>query len=312
MSKYIFRRLILLIPVLLGVSFIIFAIMNIIPGDPAALILGDGAPMEAREQLNKELGLDDPFLVRYGRYVVNAIQGDFGFSYRTRQPVFEEIFARFPTTLKLATGAMLVSVAIALPLGVISAVKQYSAFDMISSVMAMMLCSIPAFWLGLLSILLFALHLRWIPSNGADTWQAFIMPVITLSLPSAAEILRLTRSTMLETIRQDYVRTAKAKGAAKAKVVWQHALRNALLPIITVIGMHFGALLGGSVIIESVFAMPGVGSLSITAIRSKDTPQVMASVLLLAVVFCFIMLAVDLFYALIDPRIRAKYSRSEG
>ena len=309
MRKYILRRLILLIPVLLGVSFIIFTIMNIIPGDPAALILGDGAPMEARDQLNHELGLDDPFFVRYGRYVLNAVQGDFGFSYRTRQPVFEEIFARFPTTIKLATGAMLVAVAIALPLGVISAVKQYSAFDMISSVMAMMLCSIPAFWLGLLSILLFALHLRWIPSNGADTWQAFIMPIITLSLPSAAEILRLTRSTMLETIRQDYVRTAKAKGATKVIVVWKHALRNALLPIITVIGMHFGALLGGSVIIESVFAMPGVGSLSITAIRSKDTPQVMASVLLLAVVFCFIMLAVDLLYALIDPRIRAKYSR---
>jgi len=173
----------------------------------------------------------------------------------------------------------------------------------------MILCSVPAFWLGLLSILLFALHLRWLPSNGADTWQAFILPIVVLSLPSAAEILRLTRSTMLETIRQDYIRTTKAKGATEAIVILKHALRNALLPIITVIGMHFGALLGGSVIIESVFAMPGVGSLAITSIRSKDTPQVMASVLLLAVVFCFIMLIVDLLYALIDPRIRAKYRK---
>jgi peptide/nickel transport system permease protein len=298
-----------MVPVLLGVSFIIFTIMSLIPGDAAALILGEGAPMEAREQLNAELGLNDPYLVRYVRYIANALQGDFGMSYRTRQPVFEEIFARFPTTVLLAIGAMITAVAIALPIGVFSAVKQYSAFDMISSVSAMMLCSVPAFWLGLLSILLFALKLRWLPSNGADSIHSFILPILALSLPTAAELLRLSRSTMLETIRQDYVRTARAKGATERIVIWKHALKNALLPIVTVVGMHFGGQLGGSVIVESVFALPGVGFLAVTAIRSKDTPQVMASVLLLAVGLCFVMLLIDILYTVIDPRVRAKYSK---
>jgi len=241
--------------------------------------------------------------------VLNALQGNFGLSYRTRTPVFTEIFSRFPTTMKLAAGAMLLSVAIGVPLGILSAVKQYSALDVINSVTAMFFSSIPAFWLGLLSILLFALKLGWLPSNGADSFKSFILPIVTLALPGAAEILRLTRSTMLEVIRQDYIRTAKAKGATSMVVIWKHALKNALLPVITVAGMHFGALLGGSVITESVFAMPGVGTLAIDAIRSKDTPQVMAAVLMLAALFCIIMLIVDLLYAFIDPRIRSRYSK---
>lgn len=307
MGKYILKRLAMMIPIILGITFIIFSIMNMIPGDTATLILGDNAPQEAREQLEEELGLNQPFLLRYVNYVVDAVQGDFGDSYRTRTPVFEEIFQRFPTTLKLAAGAMLLAVLIGIPLGIISAVKQYSFLDALSSVSAMFLSSIPAFWLGLLSILLFSLKLGLLPSNGADTAASFVLPVVTLSLPGAAEILRLTRSTMLEVIRQDYIRTARAKGATERTIIWRHALKNALLPIITVAGMHFGALLGGSMITESVFAMPGVGTLAIEAIRSKDTPQVMASVLLMAVVFCFIMLLVDLLYAFIDPRIRARY-----
>ena len=242
-------------------------------------------------------------------YVWNALHGNFGLSYRTRTPVFTEIFSRFPTTMKLAAGAMLLSVAIGVPLGILSAVKQYSALDVINSVTAMFFSSIPAFWLGLLSILLFALKLGWLPSNGADSVKSFILPIVTLALPGAAEILRLTRSTMLEVIRQDYIRTARAKGASSMVVIWKHALKNALLPVITVAGMHFGALLGGSVITESVFAMPGVGTLAIDAIRSKDTPQVMAAVLMLAALFCIIMLIVDLLYAFIDPRIRSRYSK---
>lgn len=309
MAKYVTKRLLLLIPILLGVSFIIFTIMNMIPGDVASLILGDTAPQSAKNELMAELGLNRPFWIRYIDYVWDALHGDFGLSYRTRTPVFDEIFARFPTTFKLAAGAMLLSVAIGVLLGILSAVKQYSALDVINSVTAMFVSSIPAFWLGLLSILLFALKLGWLPSNGADTAQSFILPIVTLSLPGAAEILRLTRSTMLEVIRQDYIRTAKAKGASNAVVIWKHALKNALLPVITVAGMHFGALLGGSVITESVFAMPGVGTLAIDAIRSKDTPQVMAAVLLLATLFCVIMLIVDLLYAFIDPRIRSRYSK---
>ena len=305
MGKYVIKRLLLLIPILLGVSFIIFTIMNMIPGDVASLVLGDNAPLSARQELTRELGLDKPFWLRYVDYVWNAVHGNFGLSYRTRTPVFTEIFSRFPTTMKLAAGAMLLSVAIGVPLGILSAVKQYSALDVINSVTAMFFSSIPAFWLGLLSILLFALKLGWLPSNGADTMKSFILPIVTLAL----EILRLTRSTMLEVIRQDYIRTARAKGASSMVVIWKHALKNALLPVITVAGMHFGALLGGSVITESVFAMPGVGTLAIDAIRSKDTPQVMAAVLMLAALFCIIMLIVDLLYAFIDPRIRSRYSK---
>ena len=268
MGKYVIKRLLLLIPILLGVSFIIFTIMNMLPGDVASLVLGDNAPLSARQELTRELGLDKPFWLRYVDYVWNAVHGNFGLSYRTRTPVFTEIFSRFPTTMKLAAGAMLLSVAIGVPLGILSAVKQYSALDVINSVTAMFFSSIPAFWLGLLSILLFALKLGWLPSNGADTMKSFILPIVTLALPGAAEILRLTRSTMLEVIRQDYIRTARAKGASSMVVIWKHALKNALLPVITVAGMHFGALLGGSVITESVFAMPGVGTLAIDAIRS--------------------------------------------
>lgn len=309
MTRYVMKRLLLLIPILLGVTLIIFSIMNFIPGDPASLILGESAPKEARDQLNEELGMNDPFPVRYVKYIWDALHGDFGSSWRTRQPVFDEIFARFPTTIYLAAGAMLLAVAIGVPLGILSAVKQYSFLDVINSVLAMFLSAIPAFWLGLLSILLFALKLRWLPPDGVDTPSAFILPIVTLALPGAAEILRLTRSTMLEIIRQDYIRTARAKGASEHLIIWRHALRNAMLPIITVAGMYFGSLLGGSVITESVFSMPGVGSLTITAIRSKDIPQVMACVLLMAALFCLIMLLVDLLYAFLDPRIRARYTK---
>ena len=190
MGKYVIKRLLLLIPILLGVSFIIFTIMNMIPGDVASLVLGDNAPLSARQELTRELGLDKPFWLRYVDYVWNAVHGNFGLSYRTRTPVFTEIFSRFPTTMKLAAGAMLLSVAIGVPLGILSAVKQYSALDVINSVTAMFFSSIPAFWLGLLSILLFALKLGWLPSNGADTMKSFILPIVTLALPGAAEILR--------------------------------------------------------------------------------------------------------------------------
>ena len=307
MGKYILKRLLLMIPILLGITFIIFSIMNMIPGDTASVILGDNAPQEAREQLEEELGLNRPFLVRYGSYVLNALRGDFGQSYRTRANVFDEIFQRFPTTLKLASGAMLLAVLIGIPLGILSAVRQYSLLDALSSVTAMLLASVPAFWLGMLAILLFALKLRLLPSNGDDSLRHFILPVITLSLPGAAEILRLTRSTMLETIRQDYIRTARSKGVPEKKVIWKHALRNALLPVVTSMGMNFGASLGGAVIVETVFGMPGLGMLIVESIRQKDSPVVMAATLFLAVLFCLVMLVVDILYAYIDPRIKAKY-----
>ena len=304
MGKYVIKRLLLLIPILLGVSFIIFTIMNMIPGDVASLVLGDNAPLSAREELTRELGLDKPFWLRYVDYVLNALQGNFGLSYRTRTPVFTEIFSRFPTTMKLAAGAMLLSVAIGVPLGILSAVKQYSALDVINSVTAMFFSSIPAFWLGLLSILLFALKLGWLPSNGADSFKSFILPIVTLALPGAAEILRLTRSTMLEVIRQDYVRTAKSKGLSSRKVIYIHALKNALIPVITILGMRLGSMLAGSMFVESVFNIPGMGSLFVKAIQSRDIPVVQACVLVTALVSCIINLFTDILYAVVDPRVR--------
>lgn len=310
MYKYVFKRLVLLLPIVLGVTFIVFSIMSLTPGDPARLILGTSAPQEAIDQLNHELGYDQPFLQRYINYIVNAVQGDFGNSYRTNKPVFNEIFSRFPTTLKLAILGVLTSIIIGIPIGILSAVKQYSTLDIISTTAAMLMASVPGFWLGLMLIVLFSLKLKCLPSNGIDSVSCFILPTITLAMPSAANIIRMTRSTMLETIRQDYIRTARSKGATERTVIWKHALRNALLPVITVVGMDFGALLGGTILVESVFSIPGLGMLMLTAIRMKDIPQVMAAVLFLATLFCIIMLLVDLIYAYIDPRLRSKYVKS--
>lgn len=309
MKKYVLKRLLLFIPVLLGVSFIVFSIISLTPGDPGTIILGQNATKESIDQLNHELGYDQPFLVRFFHYIIHAVQGDFGESYRTGKPVFNEIFARFPTTFKLATGAVIVAIAIGIPIGIISAVRQYSVLDTIGTITAMFMASVPQFWLGLMMILAFAVTLGWLPSTGISSWKHFIMPIITLALPCAANVLRMTRSTMLETIRQDYIRTARAKGAPESTVVLKHALRNALLPVITVVGINFGYLLGGTVLIESVFGIPGVGTLTITSIRMKDIPQTAASVLFLAFIYCAMMLAVDILYAYIDPRIKARYAK---
>lgn len=307
MYKYIAKRLLLLIPIMLGVTFIIFSIMSLTPGDPGTLILGPSAPKTSIAQLNHQLGFDKPFLIRYVDYIVNALRGDFGRSYITNKPVFNEIFARFPTTLLLAVFGTIASVLIGIPLGILSAVKQYSPLDIGSTMIAMVMGSIPGFWLGMLMILLFSLKLGWLPSYGIGGFRNFIMPVLTLGVTSAAYILRTTRATMLETIREDYIRTARAKGAPEKVVIWVHALKNALLPIITVVGIDFASLLGGTILIESVFAMPGVGSLMLTSIRMKDMPQVMATVLFLATLFCVVMLLVDIIYAYIDPRLRSRY-----
>lgn len=309
MYKYVLKRLLLLIPIILGITFIVFSIMSLTPGDPGMLILGTSAPQEAIDKLNHELGYDKPFLARYAGYVKNALMGDFGKSYRTNKPVFKEIFARFPTTLTLAVLGVLTSVIIGIPIGILSAVKQYSKLDIISTTAAMLMVSVPGFWLGLMLIILFSLKLGWLPSNGIDTISALILPTITLALPSAANIIRMTRSTMLETIRQDYIRTARSKGAVERTIIWKHALRNALLPVITVIGMDFGALLGGTILIESIYSIPGLGMLMLTAIRMKDIPQVMAAVIFLASMFSVIMLMVDLIYAYIDPRLKSQYAK---
>jgi ABC-type dipeptide/oligopeptide/nickel transport systems, permease components len=307
MYRYILKRLILLIPIILGVTFIIFSIMALTPGDPGTLILGPSASEASRAQLNHQLGFDKPFIVRYINYITNAVQGDFGKSYITKKPVFSEIFSRFPTTFLLAILGTFISVLIGIPLGVLSAVKQYSAMDTASTMIAMVMASIPGFWLGILMILLFSLTLGWLPSYGVGSFRNFVMPSLTLGVTSAAYKLRTTRATMLETIREDYIRTARAKGAPEKAVIWGHALKNALLPVITLVGIDFASLLGGTILIESVFAMPGVGTLMLNSIRTKDIPQVMATVIFLATLFCVAMLLIDIIYAYIDPRLRSRY-----
>ena len=303
------KRILISIPVLIGVVLIIFIMLRIIPGNPVTTMLGEHVNQAVIDKVSREMGLDQPLYIQFFRYVANALQGNFGLSYRTRTPVFTEIFSRFPTTMKLAAGAMLLSVAIGVPLGILSAVKQYSALDVINSVTAMFFSSIPAFWLGLLSILLFALKLGWLPSNGADSFKSFILPIVTLALPGAAEILRLTRSTMLEVIRQDYIRTARAKGVPEKTVIRKHALKNALIPVVTVIGLQFGSLLGGATLTETVFAWPGVGRLVVDSIKSKDAPMVLGCIVMLTITFSVINLIVDLLYAYIDPRIKAQYKK---
>ena len=307
MHKYIIKRLLLLIPILIGVTLIIFSIMAITPGDPGTTILGTNATKEARAQLDHELGYDKPFVVRYVDYIANAVQGNFGKSYITSKPVFDEIFSRFPTTLMLAIFGTFIAVLIGVPLGVLSAVKQYSALDTACTMAAMIMASMPGFWLGILMILLFSLNLGWLPSFGADSLKQFIMPSLTLGVSLAAYKLRTTRATMLETVRENYIRTARAKGVPEKAVVWNHALRNALLPIVTLVGIDFASLLGGTVVIESVFAMPGLGMLILTSIKMKDIPEVMATVIFLSAVFCIAMLLIDIIYAYIDPRIRSRY-----
>ncbi len=307
MYRYVLKRLLLLIPIIVGVTFIVFFILDLTPGDPGRLLLGPLAPQEAVDRKNEELGYNNPFFTRYLSYMSGALRGDFGESYRTSQPVFSEILPRFPTTLTLAFLAVVASVAIGIPLGILSAVRQYSKLDTTATISAMFVASVPDFWLGLMLMLLFSLKLRLLPPDGIDSPLGYIMPTLALALPSSASILRLTRTTMLETIRQDYIRTAKAKGASEKSIIWKHALKIALLPIITVVGSQFGYLLGGSIVVETVFSVPGLGMLTVTAIKAKDMPQVMGAILFLAVLFVIIMLLVDLLYAFVDPRIKARY-----
>lgn len=302
----------MLIPVLLGVSFIVFSILSFTPGDPVEMRLGDNYSEEAYQAMKEEMGLNDPFLLRYIKYIGNAVRGDFGNSYRTSQPVLNELAARLPNTILLSAAAMLFAVLLGIPLGVISATHQYSAVDNISMIGALFGVSMPNFWLGLMLIVIFAARLRWFPSSGFEDWASIVLPAVTLSVNSLAMITRMTRSSMLETIRQDYIRTARAKGLKEGVIVIKHALRNAMIPIVTTVGLQFGFSLGGAVLVETVFAWPGIGRLLVECIKLKDTPVVVACVLVLATMFTVINLCIDILYAFLDPRIRAQYKTAKG
>ena len=299
-----------MIPVLLGVAFLVFAILSLTPGDPGTIIFGITAKPEDIASLNEQFGYNKPFLIRFFSYIKDIVlHFNLGVSYQTREPVINDIMAKFPNTLKLTIFSMSLSAIIGISFGIISAVKQYSALDHICVVTALVFACIPGFWLGLMLMMLFSLKLGWLPSYGAESLKNFILPTLTVSMTSAAGLLRLTRSAMLETIRQEYIRTAKAKGASKKRIIIKHALRNALMPVVTTLGTSFGASLGGAIIAETVFAMPGMGTLITTAIRQKDIPMVMGSTLFLAVLFSLIILLVDILYAVIDPRIMDKYKK---
>jgi len=313
MYRYVIKRVLFLIPTILGVVFIILLTMNFTPGDPARALLGVSAPQADVDSLNHELGYDLPFTKKYVNYVKNmVVHQDFGNSYFTKQSVFDEIWPRYQITIKLAFLGVFLAAAMGIPLGIYAAVRQYSLWDTIPSLMAFLLAAVPAFVLGMVFLFYFSLKLNWLPSYGIDTWKNYLMPALAISIPPAAMNLRFTKSSMLESIRQDYVRTARAKGASEHTVIWKHALKNALLPVITNIGLSLGSLIAGAVVAEKLFSIPGIGSLIVDRISYKDEPVIIAGTILIAICFTVVMLIVDLIYAWIDPRIRAKYARTKG
>ncbi len=307
MIKYSLKRLLYMIPVTVAVIFIVYLIMYLTPGDPVALLLGADATPELIVETRQKLGITDPFFVQLGRYIWNLIHGDFGMSWYTGNPVSERLFAAIPYTVTLSLLGMLVALIISVPLGVIAAVRRNSVWDYSISVFAMIGVSAPTFWVGTMLILLFALEWKMLPSAFNNDWTSFILPTITQGFNMLAIVVRTQRSSMLEVLSSDYVRTARAKGVSHFSATYKHALRNAVLPSITVAGLNFGQLVGGSVAIETVFAIPGVGRLMIDNIKLHDTPTVIGCMVFVSVMVSIINLLVDILYGLIDPRIKAQY-----
>ncbi|EMB21956.1 ABC transporter permease [Treponema denticola] len=309
MLKYIIRRILLLIPVMFGVSVIVFSLLYFTPGDPVRNKLGTNASPEEVLKLREKMGLNDPFLVQFGRYLKNIVfRGSLGDSYITEQPVVLEIGSRVGSTIRLAISSTIVAICLGIPLGIISAIKQYSVFDHITMVFALIGLSMPVFWLGLLMILLFSVKLGWFPSSGFSGFKHMVLPALALGAQSVAVLTRMTRSSMLETIRQDYIRTARAKGQKEKIVIFKHALGNSLIPVITVVGIQFGQLMGGAVMTEIIFSIPGIGRLMIDSIKLRDAPVVLGCVLFVAVTFAIVNLIVDILYTYVDPRIKTQYT----
>lgn len=314
MLRYVFKRLLMLIPVLLGATFFVFFIMELSPEDPAITILGADATPEAIAELHTEMGLDQPLLVRYERFINNMLHGDLGTSYKNRMDVMDQILDKLPNTLLLAVAGIFIAVAVGVPVGILSAKKQYSIFDTVAMIFTLILAASPAFWFGLVMVILFSLKLGWFPSSGMGTGifgvlRSLVLPAITLCGTTAALVARTTRSAMLEVVRQDYIDTAHAKGVKESVITMRHQLKNAMIPIVTIVGLQFGVLLGGSVMTESVFSWPGIGRFVVEAVKGKDIPCVLGSVVMLSVLFTLVNLLVDILYGFIDPRIKAQYKR---
>lgn len=303
MMVYVLRRLLLVIPVLLGATFFTFAIAQLAPGDPVQLMLGDYATPERITALRTQLGYDDPFWVRYGRYLGNVLHGDLGVSVHGQTAVIDDILALAPRTLELTVAALIVAVIIGVPAGLLAATSGNRWLDRFVRVVSLFGLSIPSFWLGITLILIFAVHLRWFAVTGDEGLKALILPAVALGLVEAAVLSRLARTSALEVMRQNFVLAARAKGLPQWRVNWHHILRNALIPIVTVLGLRAGALLGGAVFIEAVFARPGIGRFTVNAINNRDLPQIQGVVLFVVVTYVLLNLGVDILYGLIDPRI---------
>jgi len=303
MLAYLVRRLLRIIPTLFGILLIVFLMIRLVPGDPARIMAGEQATAEDVENLRRQLGLDKPIHTQFLIYLASLLQGDLGISLRTRQPVMSEILTRFPATLELSVAGMFVSILIGVPAGVISAVRRYSISDNIAMLIALFGLCTPAFWLGLMLILLFSVTLGWLPAAERGGIEHLILPAITVGMVSTAIITRQTRSSMLEVITQDYITTARAKGNPEKVVILKHALKNALIPVVTIAGLQFGTLLGGAILTETVFAWPGIGRLLVDSIFARDYPVVQGVVLFFSLSFVLVNLFVDILYAYLDPRI---------
>jgi peptide/nickel transport system permease protein len=304
MTAYILRRILIALPTLLGVVVLVFLMVRLAPGDPAVLLAGEFATPETLEAIRARYGLDRGLPEQFLIYLEALLRGDLGESARSRRPVLEELKTYFPNTLELASAAILVAVLTGIPLGVLAALRPGSSLDLSVMVLALLGVSMPVFWFGLLAILIFSVGLGWFPVAGKGTLAHLILPAITLGINATALLARMTRGTLLEVLSQDYIRTARAKGLAERVVIFKHALRNALIPVVTVVGLEFGTLLSGAVITETIFAWPGLGQLLVGSILARDYPVVQGAVLLVAISFVLINLLVDLLYAAIDPRVR--------
>ncbi len=304
MATYITKRILLALPVLLGVIVLVFFMVRLTPGDPAVVMAGEQATEEQVDIIRRQLNLDKPLHVQLGIFLQDLARGDLGRSTRSRAPVSIELMARLPNTIILMAAAMVISTIIGTVTGVVSAVKQYSIFDAMAMLLALIGISIPVFWLGLMMMIIFSVNLGWFPAAGSGTWAHLVLPSIALATVPTAIISRMTRSSVLEVFRQDYIRTARSKGLRERTVIISHALKNAIIPVITVVGLQAGTLMGGAVLTESVFNWPGLGRLMIDSILARDYPVVQGAVLLLAVSFLLINLLVDILYVFFDPRIR--------
>lgn len=316
MHRYVIKRILMMIPVLIGVSFLVFLILAVSPGDPTRMILGQQASEEAIAAMREELGLNNNLFVRYFDYMADVLQGDFGVSWKTKLEVLPQVLGYFPNTLILSLAGILVAMLIGVPIGILSAKKQYTWIDNVTTVLGLIGVAMPNFWFGLLLVMLFSVTLGWLPSSGMGEGIALlpslILPALTLGTGCAASIMRMTRSSMLESMRQDYIDTARSKGLKEGYITRIHMFKNALIPIVTVIGLQFGMLLGGAALTETIFSWPGLGRFMIESIKAKDMPMVLGSAMFLALTYSVVNLLVDILYAYVDPRIKAQYHSMGG